>query len=505
MHIADTLLRAYLPETSETEENLEVLRFHEELENINMVQNLPVSDEAKNAIRVETSKDEDLQALVQVVQKGWPEMKAALPAPVKPYFQLRDELSVQDGVLFRGNRVIIPRSTRADTLKKIHQSHIGINGCLRRACECLYWPSMSAEVKNYIVRRAAHALEQKQQKETIKFHDVPSRPWAKVGADLCSLNGKDYLVTIDYYSNFAEVDRLSKTTSKSVIKRLKQHFARHGIPDTLITDYGPQFSCQQFREEWQFCHTTSSPGYPQANGKAESAVKTVKRLLKRAFRSGSDPWLALLAVRNTPTEAMQTSPAQLLFSRRGKTLLPSTDQLLQPHIPADIEHRQKTAKAKQATAYNQTAKDLKELSQGQTVRMQPIKGKEWKKAVVSRVWPHRSYEVTAGDGSVYRRNRRHLRCSNEEPPVSTGIPKDDNDSEQEGTTAVPTLPTPTAVPERVPPVTTAAAVAPARASSHETPFSPPHAGRQTPVTEHTQPGVGGLLKLPAGLVTTSTS
>ena len=500
MHIADTLSRAYLPETSETEENLEVLRFHEELENINMVQNLPVSDEAKNAIRVETSKDEDLQALVKAVQKGWPEMKAALPAPVKPYFQLRDELSVQDGVLFRGNRVIIPRSMRADTLKKIHQSHIGINGCLRRARECLYWPSMSAEVKNYISRcTTCRSLDQRQQKETIKFHDVPSRPWAKVGADLCSLNGKDYLVTVDYYSIFAEVDRLSKTTSKSVIKRLKQHFARHGIPDTLITDYGPQFSCQQFREfaeEWQFCHTTSSPGYPQANGKAESAVKTVKRLLKRAFRSGSDPWLALLAVRNTPTEAMQASPAQLLFSR-AKTLLPSTDQLLQPHILADIEHRQKTAKAKQATAYNQTAKDLKELSKGQTVRMQPIKGKEWKKAVVSRVLLHRSYEVTAGDGSVYRRNRRHLRCSNEEPPVSTGIPKDDNDSEQELTTAVPTLPTPTAVPERVPPVTTPAAVAPARVTSHETPFSQPHAGRQTPVTEQQTTRSGRIIKTPS--------
>ena len=185
MHIADTLSRAYLPETSETEENLEVLRFHEELENINMVQNLPVSDEAKNAIRVETSNDEDLQSLVQVVQKGWPEMKAALPAPVKQYFQLRDELSVQDGVLFRGNRVIIPRSMRADTLKKIHQSHIGINGCLRRARECLYWPSMSSEVKNYISRcTTCRSLDQKQQKETIKFHDVPSRPWAKVGADV---------------------------------------------------------------------------------------------------------------------------------------------------------------------------------------------------------------------------------------------------------------------------------------------------------------------------------
>ena len=118
------------------------------------------------------------------------------------------------------------------------------------------------------------------------MHDVPSRPWAKLGADLSKFEGADYLATTDYFSNFVEVDRLKKTTSESVIRALKYQFARHGIPDVLITDNGPQFTLEKFRnfvEEWQFQHTTSSPGYPQSNGKAENAVKTVKNLMRKSL------------------------------------------------------------------------------------------------------------------------------------------------------------------------------------------------------------------------------
>ena len=91
---------------------------------------LPVLDDAK---KIETQEDNDLQVLIQVIQAGSPETKTDLPEPLKSYFQVRDELSVQDGMVFRGHRVIVPKSMRAETLRKIHKSHIGINGCLRTA------------------------------------------------------------------------------------------------------------------------------------------------------------------------------------------------------------------------------------------------------------------------------------------------------------------------------------------------------------------------------------
>ena len=83
----------------------------------------------------------------------------------------------------------------------------------------------------------------------------------------------------------------------------------------MISGNGPQFTADEFTEfsrKWDFEHLTSSPGNSKANGKAESGVNTVKRILKKSIRAGTDPYLAVLDYRNTPTQVMTTSPAQRL-------------------------------------------------------------------------------------------------------------------------------------------------------------------------------------------------
>ena len=109
-------------------------------------------------------------------------------------------------------------------------------------------------------------------------HTLPTRPWEKVGCDLFTRDGTNYLVTVDYYSNFWELDELeSDTTSETIIMKLKAHFARYGSPTQVISDNGPQFiseAFQRFATQWDFEHLCSSPGHQRANGKAESAVKT---------------------------------------------------------------------------------------------------------------------------------------------------------------------------------------------------------------------------------------
>ena len=115
-------------------------------------------------------------------------------------------------------------------------------------------------------------------------HELIARPWSKVGADLCEFSVRTLLVGVDYYSNFIEVTRMTTTTSRSIIKAMKEVFARFGIPDVVVTDNGPQFSSAEFlvfARMWNFDRVTSSLHHPQSNGKAENTVKTVKRLFKK--------------------------------------------------------------------------------------------------------------------------------------------------------------------------------------------------------------------------------
>jgi len=116
---------------------------------------------------------------------------------------------------------------------------------------------------------------------------------------LFALNGQAYLVTVDHYSDFYEIDQLPNIQSSAVIQATKQHFSRHGIPHTPITDNGAQYTSDQFKtvvKKYQFNHITSSPYWSQSIGQAEAAVKSAKHI----FLTAEEVDLALLSVRNTP-------------------------------------------------------------------------------------------------------------------------------------------------------------------------------------------------------------
>ena len=257
-------------------------------------------------------------------------------------------------------------------------------------------------------------------------HPAPSRPWERVGADLCELSGKHYLILVDYYSNFIEVDQLRETTSGQIIERCKSHFARHGIPDIFVTDNGPQFSSgkfSKFSSDYQFQHHTSSPHYPRSNSKAEKAVQTVKNLLRKAQVENRDFHLALLDLRNSPTNDDIGSPVQRLMGRRTKTLLPTADNLLRPKIvsPATVKSHRLEQQERQKQAYDKTARPLTTLQRGDHVRFK--NGTLWQPAVVTEVSAHpRPYIIQTPEGQVYRRNRAHLR-----PDSSSRVDSDDDD------------------------------------------------------------------------------
>ena len=396
-----------------------------------MTEHLAVTKERLADFQQKTRDDAILQQLKQTIELGWPERREAVPSQIRAFYSYRDELTVQDEILFRGNRVIVPAAMRSEMLTKIYASHIGIEGCLRRAREILYWPGMTAAIRDCVSAcGTCNSFRMEQPKEPLMPQKVPDRPWSKVAVDLFSLDKTEYIIIVDDYSNFFELRALSDTRASSVITSLKSQFARHSIPNTVRSDNGPPFSSSDFKtfsQEWDFEHITSSPYHARSNGKVEKAVNTAKRILKKAKFDHKDPYLALLDWRNTPTEGLDSSPVQRLMGRRTRTLLPTSARLLKPKLPEPVKELVTKKREKQAHYYNKGAKRLKELKQGDIVRTKPDpkdRKKVWKKATCLQEVAPRSYEVEI-EGKRYRRNRKDLIATQESPATNSHVEKPD--------------------------------------------------------------------------------
>jgi hypothetical protein len=326
---ADMLSRCPVDKSSpgvSDEQIFQIQSFLSDLNISNPRQDLSISENTYHVIKENTKKDEDMKVLGKLIMNGWPSKLMDVPKEVKSYHSFRDEIAILDGILYKGSRIIIPEACRPFVLEKLHVSHQGTAANLRRARGVVFWPQMSEDIRIYTENFVRCALDAPvQQKETIQNHDIPNKPWSKVGMDLLTHQNKHYLIIVDYLTDFFECEHITDLSSKGVIKACKKTFARHGIPDVVQSDNGPQFVSAEFSafgRNWEFKHTTSSPGHQQSNGKAEAAVKIIKRILRRS----SDPYLALLEYRNTPTADMSTSPTERMFGRSTRSILPSCNR-----------------------------------------------------------------------------------------------------------------------------------------------------------------------------------
>ena len=281
---------------------------------------------------------------------------------------------------------------------------------------------MTQEVKG-MVENCPTCLKyrRKQQKEPLMPFQVPELPWQRIAADLFHLGSEEYLLVIDYYSKYVELAHLSQdATSPEIIKHLKSIMARHGIPQELISDNGPQFISKKFEnfsKKWEFDNDTSIPKFASNNGQVEKAVQTVKIVLRKAVDCKRDPYLALLEYRNTPIDNDIGSLAELLFQRKLRTKLPCKKSLLKPRLQSkDTRNKLIVRQQKQKFYRDKNAKPLKELDVGDTVRLR--REKEWIPAKVVEKDKHpRSFHVTTEQGTTYRRNRRDIVKTNEPPVV----------------------------------------------------------------------------------------
>ena len=400
LYTADTLSRAPLQTR-----DLNAEKFQDEVEDFvgAITAALPATDQRLEEYRKRQREDPVCSKVMDYCLSGWPN-KTNLETSLVPFWHERKNITINNGILLHGSRIVVPSSLRSETLQRIHQGHQGIVRCRSRMKMSVWWPGASKEISNKVGNCSACAKTATLKREPLISSPVPEYPWQVVGSDLFELNGSTYLLVADYLSRYPELVKLTSTTSNSIISSLRAIFSRHGIPETMRSDNGPQYAAEEmkgFAREYGFSLITSSPRFPQSNGFIERMVKTVKQLIQHA----PDPNLALLNYRTTPLPWCGCSPSELLMGRCLRDHLPHTKEQLVPnweYLP-DVRETEKKFKEKQKRDYDRRhrVKELPELPDETAVWVKssdvPIRG-----TVMSQATTPRSYFVQTPGRTMLR-------------------------------------------------------------------------------------------------------
>ncbi|KAK0058575.1 hypothetical protein Bpfe_011880 [Biomphalaria pfeifferi] len=162
---------------------------------------LPMSDEYMNIFQQATADDAVLSMLKNQIMMECPNKRAEILQEIRPYSGFNEKLSESNGLLFKGERLIVPKVLQKEMLQILHQGHLGCDRYLVTAKEVFFWPGMSKQIIDMVSTCAVCNEHQKsEQKEPLLLHDTPVHSWEKIGADIFEYIGKNYLLLVDYYS-----------------------------------------------------------------------------------------------------------------------------------------------------------------------------------------------------------------------------------------------------------------------------------------------------------------
>ena len=203
-----------------------------------------------------------------------------LPQELHMFWNYREDLSMENGLITKGARLLIPSTLRKKVLEQIHDGYLGIEKCMLKARDSVFWPGISNDIHETVEKCGICQASSKAAKLVGNVSDVPPHAWHTLGTDLFYWNKIDCLVVGDYFSKYLIMTKLPNSSTHAVIKELGLIFAELGRPSILRSDNGLCYSSREFHNFlsfYQVSHITSSPHYPQSNGFAEALVGITKR------------------------------------------------------------------------------------------------------------------------------------------------------------------------------------------------------------------------------------
>jgi len=240
---------------------------------------------------------------------------------VASYMKLREELSVQDGCVLRGNQVIIPKQGQQQVMEVLHESHSGNNRMKGLAQSCVWWPGIDKMIEEKVAS-CDTCQKYRHSPPPAPLHpwEFLRGPWEHLHTDIAGpLMGKMFLLVIDAFSKWLEVKPLTTANSINTIEHLRSIFSTHGLPKMLVTDNGSQFTSAEFETFMQsngIHHVKSVPYHPASNGLAERAVQVFKEGMKRQLPTDTlETRISkfLMWYRRTPHSTTGVPPAEVLL------------------------------------------------------------------------------------------------------------------------------------------------------------------------------------------------
>ncbi|XP_052131371.1 uncharacterized protein K02A2.6-like [Frankliniella occidentalis] len=409
LYIADLLSRNFLDDP--VEDDPEMVEYVHEV-----TKNIPMSSDMKDLFLKETSKDTGLSTVMQYYQEGWPKHRNKVPMESKPYWGIRNDLFVEDGLVIINDRIVVPVVLRPKVLKRLHAAHLGMDKTKSRARQSVYWPGITNDIETLIGEcRICERHSPQNFKEPLIPHEIPQLRFQKVSVDIMELDTHTYLVLVDNLSKWLEIKPLTSKSSKSVIGVLRSIFATHGVPEIIFGDNNPLNSaeCHEFAKSIGSEVRTSSPEYPRSNGLAEKGVHIAKQLIKKCTDEGTHYLDSLREYNNTPLSGMNVSPSQILMSRICRTGVPTLHKNLEPKV-INVHPTLKRLQGRVKSRHDAHARRKPvTFKVGNNVAVR--RGNKWIKAtIIAKIKADRSYLVRQSNGKVLRRNTWHLKHSRTE-------------------------------------------------------------------------------------------
>ena len=277
--------------------------------------NIPYSCNELDSIHEETRKDSTLTIFKHYINMGWPCERKMAPQEVHLYWNFREDLSVEDGLVTKGSRLLIPSTLHRNVLEQIHEGHQDMEKCMLKARESVFWLGISDDIQEAVEKCGICQSSSRAAKPVGIVGEVPPHVWHTLGTDLFYWNKMDYLVVGDYFSKYLLVRKIPNASTHSVIKELGMIYTEFGCPFVVKCDNGLCYSSREFHdflEFYQIHHITSSPHYPQSNGFAEALVGISKKLMEKSVKDGKLWNHGLLEYRVTPISGNLPSPLEAL-------------------------------------------------------------------------------------------------------------------------------------------------------------------------------------------------